>query len=245
MSRGRRTTLIIVMLGFAAICARDRLTSLPIAHEVASRLKGRKTVADRLAQYGAAARARLAPSFAGANLSYPPDRVTLAYFKHERRLDVFASAVNAPLRFLRSYPSTAASGKLGPKLREGDRQVPEGLYRIVFMHPNSRFHLSLRIGYPNQYDIARGREDGRKDLGGDIMIHGSYGSVGCIAMGDEVAEDLFVVVADTGMNKVSVILSPVDFRIAPLPLNFVQPVPWCGDLYDTIKSSLATLPTPG
>src|SRR5690606_33287906 len=99
------------------------------------------------------------------------------------------------------YPVLAASGQAGPKLREGDRQVPEGFYAIESLHPNSRFHLALRVNYPNQSDRQRAAEDGRTNLGGDIMIHGSNASVGCLAMGDPAAEDLFVLVADVGIQN--------------------------------------------
>ena len=79
---------------------------------------------------------------------------------------------------------------LGPKLREGDRQVPEGVYTIANMNPNSISHLSLALSYPNDFDRARAAEDGRADntLGGSIMIHGGSGSIGCMAVGDEAAE---------------------------------------------------------
>ena len=76
------------------------------------------------------------------------------------------------------------SGRLGPKLKEGDRQVPEGLYRVESLNPNSRYHLSLRVNYPNEQDKSYGRLDGRNNLGTDIMIHGKDCSIGCLAMGD-------------------------------------------------------------
>lgn len=205
------------------------------------RLREPSTVEQRLEQYGDRARGRLAPAFEEAGVAYPPGAAVLVGLKQERRLELWAGATDASLRFIRASPIRAASGELGPKLRQGDQQVPEGLYRITFLNPNSRFHLSLRIGYPNAFDTARGAEDGRDDLGGDIMIHGSAVSTGCLAMGDEVAEDLFVLIADTGREHTQVILSPVDFRVRDLPESFRPSRPWVPALHAEIAAALDRL----
>ena len=134
---------------------------LLVAAGVGLRASGR-TVEQRVAEIGPAARQRLEPHFRAAGLSYPPTRVVLVGLKEERRLDVYASAGGGEaLRFIRSYPIIAASGGPGPKLREGDRQVPEGLYAIESLNPNSRFHVSLRVGYPNAFDREKAARDGR------------------------------------------------------------------------------------
>ena len=113
-------------------------------------------------------------------------------------------------------------------------------------HPlNSRFHLSLRVAYPKDFDRQKGLEEGRQELGGDIMIHGGDSSVGCLAMGDEVAEDLFVLAADCGCGNLRLILSPVDFRKRGLPLSCWALPSWCEDLYAEISKELAGLPRAG
>jgi len=61
---------------------------------------------------------------------------------------------------IKSYPFTGFSGGLGPKLREGDGQIPEGVYAIEYLNPNSQFHLSVKLDYPNVFDKAKGRADG-------------------------------------------------------------------------------------
>ena len=147
-----------------------------------------------------------------------------------------------PLRFVRAYPILAASGGPGPKLKEGDRQVPEGVYAIESLNPNSLFHLSLRVNYPNSFDRRQAAREGRISLGGDIMIHGSNVSIGCLAMGDPAAEDLFVLAAETGLTNITVILSPVDFRKGkPVPGAARLPV-WTGALYSVIQAKLRELP---
>lgn len=198
-------------------------------------------IAERLVHYGPAARARLAPYFAAAGIAYPPDRFMLVGFKFERQLELLASGSGRGLTFIRSYPILGASGTLGPKLREGDEQVPEGVYTIVYLNPNSVAHLSLALSYPNDYDRARAADDGRDALGGDIMIHGGSTSYGCLAIGDEAAEDLFVLAVDAGWEDAVVLLSPVDFRRRGLRLGPAQP-PWVEGLYGGLRAALQSLP---
>jgi hypothetical protein len=201
--------------------------------------RGRKTVQEVVEVYGPVADERLRGRFEAAGVSYPPGEVVLVGLKREMVLEVWASGTEGPLKLIRVYPILAASGRPGPKLREGDLQVPEGLYGIESLNPNSRFHLSLRLNYPNYFDRAQARRDGRTDLGGDIMIHGSNVSVGCLAVGDEAAEDLFVLAAGIGIEKVSVILSPVDFRkTAPGEASHALPS-WVDVLYGRIREELS------
>ena len=203
------------------------------------RMFGGATVEQRLAEYGPAARNRLRPHFQRAGLPYPPTHLALIGIKDRKVLEVWARDGDRPYMFVRTYPVLAASGHLGPKLREGDRQVPEGLYGIESLHPNSRFHLALRVDYPNEFDRRKGLEDGRTNLGGDIMIHGSNCSVGCLAMGDPAAEDLFVLVADTGIENARIILTPVDFRTSQMPADVGNPPPWADALYSSIRQCLS------
>lgn len=133
--------------------------------------------------------------------------------KEERRLEVWAPAGPAWKR-LRAYPVLAASGTAGPKLREGDLQVPEGVYRLTAFNPNSSYHLSVRVDYPNADDRAVARAENRTRLGGDIYIHGKAVSIGCLAIGDPSIEELYVLLADVGLARTTVILSP---RADPRP----------------------------
>jgi murein L,D-transpeptidase YafK len=115
------------------------------------------------------------------------------------------------------------------------------LYKIESLNPNSRFHLALRVNYPNDVDREHGRLDGRTKLGGDIMIHGGAASIGCLAMGDQAAEDLFVLAAETGIKNISVILTPVDFRVRDLPPDSPPSPNWTAELYSEIRKALASL----
>ena len=202
------------------------------------------TIAERLEQYGAAARTRWSPYFKQAGVGYPPPQLVFVGLKAEKTLQVYAKSGTNGFQFVRSYPILAASGVAGPKLREGDRQVPEGIYGIELLNPNSRYHLSLRVSYPNVFDRERARKERRTKLGGDIMIHGKAVSIGCLAVGDKAAEDLFVLAADTGLKQIAVILSPVDFRAGKAVPDGVTLPKWTSELYPQIMSRLAELPSP-
>jgi len=207
-------------------------------------MTGRYSVTDRVNEIGDAARARLKPFFDDAGVDYPPSSFVLVAFKDERRLELYAARSAGAERFIRAWPIRGTSGSLGPKLREGDGQVPEGFYRIESLNPNSRFHLSLRLDYPNASDRERAGADGRTALGGDIMIHGGSASVGCLAMTDAVAEELFVLAADAGHESGAVVISPVDFRSADLPANFTPSLAWVYDLHGELRARVSSLPQP-
>jgi len=199
------------------------------------------TVNDRLAEFGAAARQRLTPHFERAGIDYPGRRVALLAFKDSRRLELHSQAANGEWRLLHAYPVQAASGGPGPKLREGDGQVPEGFYRVVFLNANSRYHVSLRLDYPNAFDREMGRADARDRLGGDIMIHGKAVSIGCLAMGDPAAEELFTLAADVGQSNMQVLIAPGDFRRARSTPAAGDP-PWVAGLYGRLAEALGAFP---
>ena len=197
-----------------------------------------KTVADRLVQYGETARARLRPHFEAAGVSYPPTKLVFIGLKQEKSLEIYAANGTNAAKFVRAYPILAASGVAGPKLREGDKQVPEGIYNIEWLNPNSSYHLSMRIGYPNDFDRKKAASERRTNLGGDIMIHGDARSVGCLAMGDPASEDFFVLAADVGIENITVILAPVDFRQNKAIPADARLTDWSNELYAEIRARL-------
>jgi hypothetical protein len=201
-------------------------------------------VSDRLAQFGSEARTRLLPHFLRAGVAYPPVKVVLVGLKEERRLQVYAAGHDGKLRFITDRPIFAAAGGPGPKLRSGDRQVPEGIYPIRYLNPTSTAYVSLMLGYPNAFDRARAKEDGRLNLGGDIVVHGpTPGTAGCIALGERSVEDVFTLVADSGVGNAHIILAPHDLRRRDAP-EPAKGLPWVKALYTTISEDLGKLPYP-
>lgn len=117
--------------------------------------------------------------------------VFLRIFKREKELELWMQGDSKDYVLFRSYPICTYSGELGPKLRQGDGQAPEGFYRVALgqLNPASRFHLSFNLGYPNAYDRAHSR------TGNFLMVHGNCVSVGCYAMGDDGIEEIYSLVA--------------------------------------------------
>ncbi|HEY2772782.1 MAG TPA: L,D-transpeptidase family protein [Candidatus Binatia bacterium] len=202
------------------------------------------TIESRMSEIGPRARARWKRHFDEAATSYPPSQVEIVAFKRERRIEVYAGASPYHLALVRTLTIRAASGGPGPKLREGDRQVPEGIYALDSLNPNSAYHVSLRLAYPNEFDRAMAERDRRRNLGSDIMIHGSDRSIGCIAVGDEAAEDLFVLAADSGIENVSVVIVPRDFRRTGQSGGAPGQPRWVDELYARLDVELRSLPPP-
>ncbi|HET9864834.1 MAG TPA: hypothetical protein VFP37_15430, partial [Steroidobacteraceae bacterium] len=109
------------------------------------------------------------------------------------------------------------------------------------LNANSRFHLSIRLNFPNSFDLARAHEDGRTQIGSDIMIHGTSASIGCLAMGNEAAEDLFVLAALAGKEHVEIVIAPTDFRSSAIQVPNGVPG-WLSILYGQIKTELEKFP---
>ncbi|MFO0594255.1 MAG: L,D-transpeptidase family protein [Myxococcaceae bacterium] len=140
-----------------------------------------------------------------AGLTYPVDEVYLRGFKKERVLELWAGKAGQPMAFVKSWPFCAASGELGPKRKEGDLQVPEGLYEVPEFNPTSDYHLSMKVSYPNASD--RLRSDPKRP-GGLIYLHGSCASIGCIAIEDEPIEEVYLIALDAKRRPIRFDLFP-------------------------------------
>jgi murein L,D-transpeptidase YafK len=113
--------------------------------------------------------------------------ILVRIFKQEAELEVWKQDRDGRFALLKTYPICRWSGDLGPKVREGDRQAPEGFYTIspAQMNPQSAYYLSFNTGYPNAFDQALGR------TGGQLMVHGDCSSRGCYAMTDEQIAEIY------------------------------------------------------
>ncbi|WP_119628773.1 L,D-transpeptidase family protein [Methylocaldum marinum] len=199
--------------------------------------EGHRTTDDVLYHFRPYVRQQLMPYFRNAGVSYPPKKVTFIALKQERKLEVWAGDAGE-FRFIRDYDIRAASGVTGPKLKQGDKQVPEGIYRIVGLNPNSNYHLSMKLNYPNEFDWFHAEREGRYDPGSDIFIHGDSVSAGCLAMGDKAIEELFVLTAEVGHENVKVIITPRDPRVLPLDPNGYGLPTWTPELYRMISAEM-------
>ncbi len=137
--------------------------------------------------------------------------VLIRTYKKESELEIWKRRKSdGKYALLKTYPMCRWSGQLGPKVREGDRQVPEGFYAIApsQMNPNSNYYLSFNVGYPNAYDRALGR------TGGMIMVHGDCSSAGCFSMTDNQIAEIYAIAREGfGGGQKEIQLQSYPFRM--------------------------------
>lgn len=136
-------------------------------------------------------------------------QLLLRAFKFEQVLEVWVKAQSdTAFHYLLQYPFCQTSGRPGPKRREGDKQIPEGIYYINRFNPESKFHLSLGLNYPNASDCILGDPE---RPGSDIFIHGGCNTVGCIPITDDKIRELYVLAAEAeqnGQSKIPALIFP-------------------------------------
>lgn len=151
------------------------------------------------------------------------DRVHLRLYKRERLLEVWVAGPGGKFELFKSFPIEKFSGDLGPKLAEGDRQAPEGFYKVTArqLNPQSRHHLAFNLGFPNALDQQLGR------TGSLIMVHGGMSSAGCYALGDAPVDQIYALVEAAlarGQGEVDVAVFP--FRLTAEALAAEAGSPW-------------------
>ena len=153
-----------------------------------------KALVDRMAQIG----------------SSPAEPMMIRVYKESSELEVWKRTRSGQYALLKTYPICKWSGTLGPKMKEGDYQSPEGFYDVTpaLLNPKSSYHLSFNVGFPNKFDKALNR------TGSYLMIHGDCLSVGCYAMTDEGIKEIYAMVRESfkGGNP-SVQLQLLPFRM--------------------------------
>jgi murein L,D-transpeptidase YafK len=148
--------------------------------------------------------------------------VYIRIFKQPAQLELWIQK-DTTFKLFRVYDICKFSGDLGPKLKEGDRQAPEGTYTVApsQMNPNSSYHLSFNLGYPNAYDRHHRR------TGSALMVHGACASIGCYAMGNDGIEEIWTLCVralEAGQPSFSVHCFP--FRLTPENLQKHTAHPW-------------------
>lgn len=160
---------------------------------------------DRVAQARAAKEQSLLALCKGLGFAGLPKRLYIRAFKEERLLEAWGYDPKLKkYTLVRAYPVAAASGTLGPKRESGDGQVPEGFYHVSAFNPQSRFLLSLRVDYPNAADL----KFAAPDPGGDIYIHGSRVSIGCLAMTDDKIQEIYLLALAAKAQPIPVHIFP-------------------------------------
>jgi murein L,D-transpeptidase YafK len=226
---------VIALIGVVLYLYSD-YTSQALIHKIS----GKRTVEGVVTEIESDVSKRLQQPLdeAGYSEHYPKKIIMVAY-KEERLLQLYANNGDR-VRLIKEYPFTAFSGNLGPKLREGDLQIPEGVYEVKFLNPNSAYHLSIKVGYPNEYDKAKSEFSNIEEMGGDIFIHGKSSTVGCIPIGDQAIEEVFLLTHKAISNFTKIIISPRNFILNP-QYPQIDHISWDEELYDIIHAELKEL----
>ena len=155
------------------------------------------------------AQPRLEALFSKTGLNYPAKEIYLRIFKLEAEFELWARNNNRdPFTLIHVYAICASSGAVGPKRREGDLQVPEGFYHVSGFNPWSSYHLSLRVNYPNASDRIL---SDRRHPGGDIFIHGSCVTIGCVPLQNGPIAEVYLAAVDArsaGQARIPVHIFP-------------------------------------
>ncbi len=136
--------------------------------------------------------------------------ILIRAFKKEAELEIWKMTAEGNYTHLKTFPMCRWSGQLGPKVKEGDRQVPEGFYTITpgQMNPSSNYYLSFNVGYPNAYDKAHNY------TGGLIMVHGACSSAGCYSMTDEQIAEIYAIARESfGGGQKAIQMQSFPFRM--------------------------------
>ena len=228
----KRLQLILISLGLNVL-----VTDL---NAMAPKRDWNQAIDHAVTRFGLRTEPELKSYFKTAKVSYPPKELAFLAFKKEQKIELWAKDYQNKWSFIHKYQLTATSGQLGPKLKENDRQIPEGIYRLTMFNPYSAMHLSMQINYPNQFDRLHAFRDGRTRLGGDIFLHGKNLSVGCLAIGDHAIDQLFLLVRRVGLANTKVIIAPNDLRREKPATNTLMQPKWVQELYHQIAIELHT-----
>lgn len=135
--------------------------------------------------------------FTHAGLPYKGFSLFIRALKQERIVEAWVKTSGDKYELLVTFPFCETSGELGPKRREGDLQIPEGVYTLNHFNPQSNFHLSLGVSYPNASDKIL---SDKKSPGGAIYIHGNCVTIGCIPITDDKIKELYILAVEARNN---------------------------------------------
>ena len=219
---------IVAVIIVIALGAAGYYLLTPAGRELIDRAHNHLTRSDHLARFRAGETLPGTPDLArfderlAAHGASPGVPVFIRIFKLEWELELWVKKDGRFVHFA-TYPICKWSGRLGPKLREGDRQAPEGFYTVDAgaLKPDSRWHRSFNLGFPNSFDQAHGR------TGSFLMVHGGCGSIGCYAMTDPAVDEIWRMVTaalENGQPRFAVHVFP--FRMTERNLRLRRGQKW-------------------
>lgn len=199
----------VFVLIFYIFCAKISFAQPPMQRDFMSFQKSFKRVDNAFVKTEESLKAE----FAAKGLEWPAKYMYIRSFKLDSKLEIWVkNSAAASYKKFKTYKVCALAGNLGPKRYEGDYQVPEGFYYINEFKPNSNYHLALGVNYPNASDRILSDQ---KRPGGEIFVHGSCVTVGCIPLTDPIIEEVYVLTANTraaGQDFIPIHVFPVVFK---------------------------------
>jgi hypothetical protein len=170
-----------------------------------------------------------------------PTEVKILFLKAEKQVEIWGKESDDKWRKLNFYPILGIPEEPGPKLAANELKTPEGIYKIAELDPNSNFYLALKLDYPSAEDkeIAESENRDLNALTTDFLVHGFGYSKQNISVTDGAMEAIFYLAWKVGLDKISVLISPMDFRIEPLPQN-IKPE-WLQKRYERLKQEITPL----
>jgi murein L,D-transpeptidase YafK len=161
-------------------------------------------------------------------------QVLIRIFKQEKQVEIWSkNSISKSFIHIKTWDICTASGNLGPKRRQGDNQVPEGVYYIDRFNPNSNFYLSLGINYPNASDRIL---SDKTSPGGDIFMHGACVSIGCVALTDDIIKELYLICIEArqhGQHHIPVHIFPfkmTDYNVKAFSRTFPEHINFWNNL---------------
>ncbi|MCB0501680.1 MAG: L,D-transpeptidase family protein [Bacteroidetes bacterium] len=159
--------------------------------------------------------------FEAKGVAFPPKDIYLRTFKFDKEMELWALNGNT-YTLIKTYEICQVSGELGPKRKQGDYQIPEGVYQLEHFNPTSNYYLSLKVNYPNESDRILGNQN---SLGGDIFIHGDCVTVGCIPLENEPIKELYWLSVLTKQQGGNIPIHIFPFRMDATSLKFFEAIP--------------------
>ena len=197
---------------------------------LAAAMQGQTSILDYQKSFGKVSDAfkrkedTLCRQFEACKIPWPVNNIYIRSFKYDSELEVWVRpSLEAPYKLFKTYRVCAMAGSLGPKRMEGDYQVPEGFYHINEFKHNSVYHLSLGLNYPNHSDRIL---SDKSDPGGDIYIHGSCVTTGCIPITNPQIEELYIIALhahNAGQDYIPVHIFPIRYD-KPGSVEFLEKV---------------------
>lgn len=199
----RKNSLLILVAALSSLCAKAQPETA-----------GPKNIPAKVVQVINKLDDTLKKQFTEKKLNWPPQQMYVRSFKYDRQLEVWVKdGKKDPYKLFKTYKVCMQSGSMGPKRMEGDYQVPEGFYYINEFNPNSNYHLSLGLNYPNASDKIL--SDSVRP-GSAIYIHGNCVSTGCIPITDQQIEEVYLLASycrNNGQDFIPVHVFPVRYNV--------------------------------